>query len=310
MGLGALAFATWVLRSGRRDLALLLAWIRRGAALVLVGSVVRLGARAVIAAGGDWAGVVSPSALGDVLGSTMGISLLLAVAGAVLLGAGARTGQGALGVGVPSPVGAASAGDAVPVVAASPVTRSPSRLRPWQPPASAVAGAFGVLASFLFDGHTVTEGNRVVHALLDVVHVGSAAVWGGGVLMLAAVARRRRRAVDATRVAVLAARFSVTAGVALVAAGLAGVALSVIVADGVPDLWSTDWGRLLLVKVALVGVAAAIGAWNQVVMVPQLDERPDDRELLRRFAGVLRAEAAALVAVVMVTGLLVGASTT
>ena len=272
---------------------------------MLAGSVVRLAARAVIADGGDWAGMVSASALGDVLGSAMGISLLLAVLGAVLLGLGARTARGTVGARIPSPAGAATTGEAVTVV-----SRSRSRERAWQPPPLAVVGAVGLLGSFLFDGHTVTEGNRVLHSVVDVVHVGSAAVWGGGVLMLTTVARRRRRTGDPSTMPGLAARFSVGASIALVAAGLAGVVLSIIVADSVSDLWSTAWGRLLLVKVALVGVAAAIGAWNHFVMVPQLDEHPDDRALVRRFARVLRAESAALVAVVVVTGLLVGASTT
>ena len=173
-------------------------------------------------------------------------------------------------------------------------------------------GAFlgaGLLAlSFLFDGHTVSEGPRWLHGLANLVHVVTAATWAGGVVMLAfVIARRRRLGVD-TRALQLGVRFSVVAIVALVAAAVAGVALTVVILDSVSEIWTTAWGQLLIVKVLLVSVAAAGGAYNHRVIVPELERAPDDAELATRFRAVVTVEAVALIAVTVVTALLIAAS--
>ncbi len=105
-------------------------------------------------------------------------------------------------------------------------------------------------------------------------------------------------------------RFSVVATVALVAAGLAGVVLTAVIVDSPSQLWSTPWGQLLLVKVALVGIAAAGGAYNHKVIVPELDRSPDDVAAAHRFRNVVTLEAVALLAVTITTALLIGASAT
>jgi copper transport protein len=73
-------------------------------------------------------------------------------------------------------------------------------------------------------------------------------------------------------------------------------------------LWSTEWGRLLILKVALVGVAAAGGAYNHRVMVPALDLAPEDRSTIERFRTVVTIEAVALAGAAVVTAFLVAAS--
>ena len=103
-------------------------------------------------------------------------------------------------------------------------------------------------------------------------------------------------------------RFSVIATIALVAAGIAGTALSVLVIDSVSDLWGTPWGRLLALKVALVAVAAAGGAYNHRVIVPALDRHQADQATVDRFRTVVTIEAVALLAVAVVTAFLIAAS--
>ena len=87
--------------------------------------------------------------------------------------------------------------------------------------------------------------------------------------------------------------------------------MAVLVMDRVADLWATGWGRLLIAKVALVAVAAVIGARNRWVHLPAavqhsgpLTESPAHQRLRRAVA----VEAVVLVSVGVVTALLVGAS--
>jgi putative copper export protein len=164
-----------------------------------------------------------------------------------------------------------------------------------------------VLVSYAFDGHTVSEGSRPLTTAIDLVHVVAASVWAGGLFLVASVLWRRRRRGDDPAALELAARFSVVAAAALVAAGLSGVVLAWTVLDSPGDLWRTPWGRLLLVKVALVAVAAGIGAYNRQVLLPDLERDPEGRAP-GRFRTAVTVEAGALGVVVAVTAFLVGAA--
>ena len=115
----------------------------------------------------------------------------------------------------------------------------------------AIAGAGLYLASFLFDGHTATGTPLMLVWLSDIVHVLAAAAWVGGIAMLATVFWRRKRARHALDAAYLAVKFSVVAGASLVIAGIAGVALTIEILDEPSQLWSSTWGQLLIVKVAV-----------------------------------------------------------
>jgi copper transport protein len=89
---------------------------------------------------------------------------------------------------------------------------------------------------------------RLVAAAADLVHLGGAAVWVGGLAGLLVAGR------DAVR------RFAgyAVGAVALVAAG--GVSRAVTELASVDQLWTTSYGRLLLVKTALFAVAL-FAAW-------------------------------------------------
>ena len=97
-------------------------------------------------------------------------------------------------------------------------------------------------------------------------------------------------------------RFSRVATVALVAVAIAGSLLAWSIVDDPADLVSGSWGRLLIGKVALVAVAAGIGAYNHFRVVPTLQ---DDPERAATLARTLTAEAIVLVLVVAVTAALV-----
>ena len=170
---------------------------------------------------------------------------------------------------------------------------------------TALIGGALVIASFAFDGHTVTEGPRWLHSIASVSHASAAAVWSCGVVLLADLLwRRHRRGADVFRPLM---RFSRMAATALVLAGVAGTVMAIFVLDRFPDLWSTQWGRLLLAKIALVAVAAAIGGHNRWVLIPAVEQNENAtvHQRLRRAAVI---EAIALMSVAVITAFLVAAS--
>ena len=177
----------------------------------------------------------------------------------------------------------------------------------WRLPATAVfalAGMVVAVLSFGFDGHTVSEGPRALHAVADAVHVTAGAVWAGGIVAIALLAVRRHPGDGVGVWWTLLHGFSAVATVALVAVTVAGVAMALFVLDDAGQLTGTPWGRLLLVKVAVVGVAAAFGAYQRFRVIPRLGgDTPNG------LARVVVGEAVVLIAVVVLTGFLTTAST-
>lgn len=316
LAIGGAAFAAFGLRGDASDVRAVLYWVRRGGVLLIIGAIAEAATMTAVQVG-EWSLQTSPTDVADVLWSSAGLAIVLRAAGGFL--ATSKTGLDTMA--------ASAAGD--PVVAARQLaTVGGGHSAP--PPADraldepfvyaddhawnhrlALGGLLGVAlvaVSFMFDGHTASEGPRLLHAVANLTHVTTAAIWAGGVAMLALTIRRRRNDDRPTQALQLAMRFSVIATVALVAAGIAGTALSVLVVDSVSDLWATPWGRLLALKVALVGVAAAGGAYNHRVIVPALDRNQADQATVDRFRTVVTIEAVALLAVAVVTAFLIAAS--
>lgn len=167
-----------------------------------------------------------------------------------------------------------------------------------------LAGAAAMLGSFVFDGHTVTEGNRLLTGAIDVIHAGAGAVWVAGVLILVVLTRSKplRGLVPA-----FAARFSAIATMAIAAVGVAGVVLAVTIMDSFSELWSTDWGRTLIAKTVFVAGALAMGAYNHFALVPAVERAQADA--IARFGRVVRIELALLLAVgALIAALVAGAT--
>ncbi|MFD7307155.1 copper resistance protein CopC [Promicromonospora sp. NPDC059942] len=276
---GALAFAGLVLRGrDEADVPAVLRLVRWSGVLLLGGLAVRVLAGAVLVAHGDLAAAVSPSAVGDSLGGTTRWDVGLQAVGAVAVAVGAwRTLPGAW----PAALGAV------------------------------LAGAGQVLG-----GHSNTVEPRWLVVTADVAHLVAAAVWVGGVVTLTLLLRARRREGRDLDAALLGARFSVVAGLSLAVVGVAGVLLAVGILDRPAQLWESTWGLLLLAKVAVVVLVAAIGTHNHLRVVPRLTAR---RRAVVRHAGRSRTagealrrsahrETALMVAVVLLTAWLVAAS--
>ncbi len=330
VGVGAFVFAAAALRGNKDDFTHVLHWVRRAGIVVVVGAVVELFAHVLVEGGGEWSALVSASSIESVLGSSSGAAFALRVAGGLALTAGARLQVGSA-EGVPDPVvairelvgiGAGPSGRAIPP---RPAAARHARLRvgtgnepwvhtgdqAWAPSfysSGAIGGAAALVASHAFDGHTVSKGDRLLTSIAAMVHVAGGAVWVGGVLMLVAVVWRRHRQRRDPRVLQLAVRFSVIATIAIVAVGAAGVGLTAIVLDSPSELWATEWGRTLIAKSVFVGVAGCVGAYNHMLLIPEMSFAPHDPAITHRFRRVVTVEAAALLGVLVVTALLMGAA--
>lgn len=102
--------------------------------------------------------------------------------------------------------------------------------------------------------------------------------------------------------------FWVVAAGALAVVGALGIALTVIVVDTPSDLWRTYWVQLLIVKTVAVLVAASLGAFNHLVLVPALEVDPEGVHTLKRVRASLRLELTALSVVLVLSALLVRAA--
>lgn len=119
----------------------------------------------------------------------------------------------------------------------------------------------------------------------DALHVLAAGAWMGGlatVLWLEA-AWRRRGMLPSSLLPVLVPRFSRVAQGAVALLVVTGVVATWYQLPAWTDLWRTDYGRTLSVKLALVGVVLALGAVNWKRLSPRLDDA-DGPGAMRRAA--------------------------
>ena len=155
-------------------------------------------------------------------------------------------------------------------------------------PALATAAVFIALLGFI--GHAGATPGLGGHLLLtsDLVHLLAAGAWLGGLPALALLLAQARNNADAagrafTRAAIL--RFG-RLGVVCVAALLAsGLLTSWNLLSGPRDLLTTDYGRLLSLKLGLVAAMLAIAAINRFQITPRLAAPGTLRALLRNSLG-------------------------
>ncbi len=299
IGVGGLFFLLFVMIGRQSEARAVARLVRWAAAAAIVGTVLQLAARSTIRQDGDWATGLSSDSLRGVMASDYGWSIGLRILGSLLL----------LAIVIrPRPTTRASAEDQPedPVWAVS----------KW-PCLVAVFGAVLVVVSYMFDGHTATADAVWLMRLSDAAHVIAAAAWVGGVFALARVFARRVRRGLPVQPALLTVRFSLVATAALIVVTVAGVIQTVLVLDSVGQLAGSAWGRVLLVKVAVVAALAVLGGYNQFRLVPALKaelateggtDAPADERSARHLRTSLVAEAVLFAAVFGLTGLLVNSS--
>lgn len=194
---------------------------------------------------------------------------------------------------------------AVGLAGRRPPARPPSRRRGL---AAVAAGAAAVCAPAL-TGHTRAATPEALAVGVDMLHLVAGSVWLGGLVALALVlpdlAARGQEGAE------VLTRFSGVAAGILAALVVSGSILTWRILGSWSALLGSGYGRLLMVKLAVVLVAVAIAAWNRYALLGRLQQavrRRDRRAGARPVVRAAGAEAAVLVAVLLVTGLLVDRS--
>ena len=300
-GVGALAALVWVIRGRRVEILTQLSWIRLAGIVVATGGLIELAALQT----------AQDVGIGQLVDSKAGLAAVLKLIGGVLVWFGLHSRAGRL-IGPTHSLSAAVSADlAGPTPTSSRDDRAAGEHR-WAPSSTAAIGLAGyalILASFWFDGHTVSKGPWALHSLVNLVHVGAAAVWGGGVFAMTTVVWHRRRRSEHAGLAAMVIRFSTLATASLVAVIVAGVTMAVLILDTPGDLFATTWGRILVAKTLAVAVAAGMGAYNHYRLRPALEQSPDDPALANELRTSLTIESAVLAAVVILTAWLVASAT-
>jgi putative copper resistance protein D len=181
--------------------------------------------------------------------------------------------------------------------------------------AALVALAVGFAGSLAFAGHAIggqgIEG--IVHPAADILHLIAAAAWVGALVPLALfLAAKDEASLAAVRTATL--RFSALGVASVATLFVTGSINSWYLVGGFAEFASTDYGRLLLIKIALFLGMVAIAAVNRFHLTPAIADAASpvtaQRALreLRRNAVIEAAAGAVVIGIVAVLGTLPPAS--
>jgi copper transport protein len=160
--------------------------------------------------------------------------------------------------------------------------------------------AVGLAGGLSLSGHDgVDPGSWWATKMADWVHLAAASLWIGGLATLVGVVwfgapELRRPAFSA---------FSKLATVLIALVLGAGTYLGIVRLTHPHDLWSTGYGQVLLVKIALVCAALLWGAFHHFVVAPRLERA--DGPTLGRVGRSLAGESLVGVAILLVAGVLV-----
>lgn len=167
---------------------------------------------------------------------------------------------------------------------------------------SAFAGAVG-LALWTLGSRSVRDGD-VVAAVADYLHIVAAAAWVG---VLAGLLVSRTAAGKAAAVGPEAVRriqdASMIALLSVFALALTGLIQAFAFVDSWDALATTRYGVTLLVKLALVACALAVGGANRWIVLPRIEAR--EAGSLRSLRDAVIVELVVLMGVVAATALLV-----
>ena len=173
-------------------------------------------------------------------------------------------------------------------------------------PISRLISSGAALASLAWAGHAAGgEGwNGAVHLTADILHLWAAGIWLGALVAFCALIAGPRS--DGPFMAEALAAFSGVGSAVvavLIATGLINL-LPLVVWAPWPQLTTSPWGWLLLVKLVLFAGLLGLAAANRFVLTPSLRAAPHDPAALRRSLALETGLAFAIAALVAVLGTL------
>ncbi len=159
--------------------------------------------------------------------------------------------------------------------------------------------SLALISGLSLSGHQATEPNAAPLAeLADWLHLVAASIWVGGVATLAflvwplAPSLRRDAFLRFARLAIALVAVMV----------LAGAYLALVRLPALSDLWTTEYGRFLLLKVGMVAFALMWGAAHHFFVRPRL-ERGDELDVGPSLVGEATVAFAVLLAAAILTNL-------
>ncbi|MEK7321893.1 MAG: CopD family protein [Pseudomonadota bacterium] len=186
------------------------------------------------------------------------------------------------------------------------------------------AGEYIALVIIIFtlsgSGHPGDDGLLSLSNLANTLHIIGAFLWGGGIIAMMVIilpALLRSRTAARELIALTSLRLSTLAGIALAMVLVPGIYNAWLLVGSWQGLWGNPYGQLLLVKIALAGAMAGLGALNRYVYVPAIQRHAglaEPRSLLplprfmhthdeagspKHFLKSLRVEAALLIGVLI-----------
>lgn len=173
----------------------------------------------------------------------------------------------------------------------------------------ALSGVALVVVAPALTGHTRAFSPEPLVVGTDILHVLAGSVWLGGLvgiaLTLPALAGQEAAAARTL------ARFSTAAAAVLVALTGTGLVLAWRILASWENLVGSTYGRILLVKLAVVLIVVTVAGWNRFVLLPRVraaKRRPGRKSATTRIGSTVRVEAALLVVALLLTGFLVNKS--
>jgi copper resistance protein D len=175
---------------------------------------------------------------------------------------------------------------------------------------AAVGVSAGLAGTLAWAGHAAAGSDieGAIHLTADILHLVAAAAWLGSLIPLALLLGAARRGqVDVAVASAVVSRFS-TLGVASVGTLVAtGLVNTWVLTGSVAALIGTDYGQLLMVKVALFLIMLSFGAINRLWLTPRLARAPNSTagaEALRQIERNSLIEAGLGAIIIVIVGLL------
>ena len=175
--------------------------------------------------------------------------------------------------------------------------------------------ATALVVSIAWTGHAAATGGPDFkwRVLADATHLFAASIWPTGLLPFALFLRRARQIEDISRlrpVLAVARRFSTVSFLAVWILIASGIINACFIVGSFEALFSTDYGRLLCLKLFLFLLMLGIASWNRYRLLPLLLRNAKTSEkslvyrLLRRLQSFVLTEFGVAVAVVVVVSFL------
>jgi copper transport protein len=156
----------------------------------------------------------------------------------------------------------------------------------------ALTGAVGAAAAALLVpgtvGHAGQNSPRGLSLAFDWLHLVAGSVWVGGLIGLVVLAASLPAARRVAAFVVCVPRFSTTALVSVLVLIGAGIGSAVEEMPTLASFWQTSYGKALLVKIALLGVALLLASVNLLRTTPRFKASSRRPELGAPTATLLR----------------------